>query len=287
MFIILLPGCISYYQQRPVIVQVQDAETKAPIPGAAAQITCLRTRTPQRFEDSPDRTNPSGVVYLSTEPNGEYPHLIEAIAAGYMSNSLTVTDEALQIIKPAGWSEDVHQRQPTFTVELYAEPKFGVELVLAPGFRGVIKAEVNPRDDMLLPRGMRKLSFNVSPEGNVRITGPSVALRRVSMANYVAKDADGSILTGAAEGPQVGIRWFREDKHINFFFVGTQDDFDRYRRGLPEEEKKYINQGNGRASGNPGGGGRGGRGGGRGGMGGASNGMPSTGMSMPGYIQSN
>ena len=282
-----MTGCQTFYLQHPVVVLVRDAETKQPIPTASAQIICLRTTASRPLDDSAEKADPTGIARLSTEPNGQgYPHRIEAIAKGYMLGSMPVSDAQIEEIKTVGWFDDAKQRSPEFVVELYAEPKFSIEMVLAPGFRGVIKAEVKIQEDMTFPAGQRKFSYNVEPDGFVRVVGPRVALQRVALGNYVARDSVGSLITATADPAQVGLRCFKHDKQFQYFFVGTQDDWDRYRRNLPEEEKVYTNQSSGRSSGGGGGGGRGGRGGGggRGGMGGGG-GMGSG--SMPGSIPAN
>ena len=61
-------------------------------------------------------------------------------------------------------------------------------------------------------------------------------LRRVYPSDYHARYADGTPLTGEMTLLKAGFRWLRGNGKEQYFFVGTQSEYDMERRFAPEEQ---------------------------------------------------
>jgi hypothetical protein len=154
---------------------------------------------------------------------------------GYLPEQLKVSTEMIQRIDPAHSFEALERRPAEFVVELYDEPRFAVELVVPNGYRGLIKAEVVVQDDVAAPPGQRCFSFEVSNANTALVKGPKI-LGRIYPSDYRARYADGTPLTGDMTLVKVGFRWLRGEGKEQYFVVGTQADYDLYRRTIPAEE---------------------------------------------------
>jgi hypothetical protein len=260
----LLVGC-SMYRSRDVGVTVRDAETHEPIPNAVVQISHHHLAGDAISE----KTDGSGIARVSFKPASDESTMIEASAPGHMTEFQVVGDTTIANIPPAPLFGSPEARSADFTVDLYAGPAFGVELVVPQGYRGLLKVDLNFRDDVPVPKGQRVFSFEASANGQVKGTGPGL-LRRVSASSYTARYTDGTPIGEKMDDTQVGIRWLKREEGAEVFVVGTKADFDQYRKdaGLnntPTQSTDSSKRGGGRGGR---GGGRGGRGGGGGGGGG-------------------
>jgi hypothetical protein len=103
----------------------------------------------------------------------------------------------------------------------------------APYYRGVIKAEVEMQDNVAAPPGQRCFRYEVV-DGLVRNKGPAV-LRRIYPSDYRARYADGTPLTGEMTLLKTGFRWLRGNGKEQYFFVGTQPEYDMQRRFAPDD----------------------------------------------------
>jgi hypothetical protein len=248
------PGCQTLYRYRPVPVLVRDAETKQPLPGAEVRIWYPLTRPDFAPFDSCGVTGQDGIARLRAAPYGEYGIRVDAAAPGYLSDGVDVTATALQKVEPAGWLEATEQRPAAFTVELYAEPAFAVELVVPVGYRGLVKAEVLVREDVPCPAGQRCFRYEVSPSGAVQVTIPPL-LRSIFPPAYRARYADGTALGGDMDAVKVGFRWLKTDGKEQCFVVGTRTEYESFARDLlPERAEEGSRKPDGQK-----GGGRGGR----------------------------
>ncbi len=121
------------------------------------------------------------------------------------------------------------------TVEVYAAPDFSVELVLPPGYRGLIKAEIQIQDNLPLAKGQRCFRFPVSASGNVVVKGPSL-LERVFARDFRARYGDGPLLGTTMDAEKVGFRWLKGAGSQHIFVVGNQLDYEKlHRQVVPEE----------------------------------------------------
>jgi len=231
----LASGCQILYRYRPVPVLVRDAETKQPIAHADVHLSYPLSRDSLAPFDSVERTGADGIAHLRAAPYGDFGVRIEASAPGYLSDQISVSTEAIQHIEPAHFFEEAERRKPVFVVEMYSEPRFTVELVVPPGYRGRIRAEIEPRDDMAVPPHQRAFRYEVV-DGFVCIKGPSLVLRRVYPSDYRACYADGAPLTGEMTLQKVGFRWLGGQDKEQYFVVGTQPEYDMERRCVADEE---------------------------------------------------
>ncbi len=230
----LASGCQVLYRYRPVAVLVRDAETKKPIADADVHLSYPLSRDSLAPFDSSQRTGPEGIVHLRAAPYGDFGVRIEASAPGYLAEQRNVSTEMIQRIAAAHPFEDVERRAAEFVVEMYAEPRFTVELIVPTGYRGTIKAEVQIQDDGAALPGQRCFRYEVA-DGFVRVKGPRV-LRRISPTEFRARYVDGTPLAGDMTLWKVGFRWLRCEGKEQYFLVGTQSEYDMQRRSAPDEE---------------------------------------------------
>jgi hypothetical protein len=216
------------YRYRPVPVLVRDAETKKPIANAEVHLSYPLSRDSLAPFDSSARTDADGIAHLRAAPYGDFGVRIDTSAVGYLPDQLSISTESIQRIEPH-FLKEKEPRKPVFVVEMYAEPPFTVELLVPPGYHGLIKAEIEMEEDAAIPPGKRCFQYEVV-DGFVRIKGPAVVLRRVYPSDYHARYRDGAPLTGDMTLEKVGFRWLRGQDKEQYFVVGTQPEYDRQRR---------------------------------------------------------
>jgi hypothetical protein len=247
------PGCQSFYSYRPVGVLVRDAETKQPIASADVHVSYPLMPSAQSPHESAGRTDGDGIVRLQAAPSGPAGVLVEATHVGYLFEKKTIPVETIQTVQPAGWFENVQRRPASVVIELYAEPRPVVELVLPVGFRGLIKAEVQARPEAANKSGQRQFTYSVEPGGHVDVIGPAL-LARAAPLDYQGRYPDGTPLSREPKGLDLGFWSLRADGSHLTFFVGTQTEFEAMRSA-------EFSRGSG--PGQAGSGGKGGGGGGR------------------------
>jgi len=250
----MMPGCQGFHQYRPVVVMARDAETQQPIPGAEVKISYPTTEPTFAPSDSYSSTGESGIARLRAAPYGESGIAVSVTAKGYMFEDKYVPVSAVEAIQPAGWFETVEKRPANFVVDVYAEPRPFVELVLPVGFRGFVKADVKVNDELPLARGQRNFTFVTSSTGEAEVVGPSL-LRRVSPADFRAKFADGTPLTRSSKDSEIALWWLRSDGHTQHFLVGSKYEFDMLGKSYQGDSESHSHGGKG----DSGGGRRGGR----------------------------
>jgi hypothetical protein len=229
------PGCQVFYSYRPLPVLVRDAETKKPLANVYVHLSYPLTRDSLAPFDSSERTGEDGIVRLRAAPYGDFGVRIQASAKGYLTEDQTISSESIKQLVPPHPFEETEQRQPARVVEMYAEPNFRVELMVPSGYRGEIKAEVQIEDDMPIQPGQRCFRYEVV-DGFVRIKGPGVVLRRVDASDFRACYTDGTPLGSEMSLTKVGFRWLSREETTQYYFVGTQSEYDMRRRMAPDEE---------------------------------------------------
>jgi hypothetical protein len=142
--------------------------------------------------------------------------------------------DSLKALTPAGWFEAVEKRPVSLVLEMYAEPRPTVELVLPAGYHGIVKVQMQIRDDAPPQPGQRLFSCVVSKSGEVQVVGPPV-LRRAQPLDFRAKFADGMLVSFPPKETEVGLRWLHGSGSEQFFVVGTQVDYDNERRAYLDE----------------------------------------------------
>jgi hypothetical protein len=233
------PGCQVLHAYRPVVVEVRDAETGKPIPGAEVRLTYPLTRPSAAPCISSGTTADDGIAHLRAAPEGEGGLRVEAHAGRYMPEVLSVPVEAIEEIEPAPLIGADHPRSVNFVLPMWARPSPTVELVVPDGFRGLIRAEVQVHDEAPCPPGQRHFSYQVDSSGYALVSGPGL-LRRVYTPDFHARFADGTPLARQGGVLDVVFRPLKADVDIQYFVVGNQKDFDEVRRVADKLERKLA-----------------------------------------------
>jgi hypothetical protein len=229
------PGCQALHAYRPVTVLVRDAETKKPIADAEVHLSYPLTRDSLAPYNSTSKTGSDGLARLRAAPYGPYGVLMETTARGYQGETRDIASDDIRDIPPALPFQDADSRPVSFIVEMYAGPRYAVEFVVPPGYRGLIRAEIQIDDNAPATPGERCFRFEVPRDGALVVKGPP-ALRRVSPSDYRGRYAGGELLPGKMDLVTVGFRWLKRDGAINYFVVGTQNEYDQARRRLAPNE---------------------------------------------------
>jgi len=240
----IMPGCQGFHQYRPVAVMARDAETKQPIPGAEVKISYPTTQPTFAPSDSYGSTGENGIARLQAAPYGESGIAVSVTAQGYMFEDKYVPVSAVEAIQPAGWFETIEKRPVNLVVDVYAEPRPTVELVLPVGYRGFVNASVKFDDDLPLGRGQRNFTFVTSSTGEAEVVGPAL-LRRVSPADFRAKFADGTPLARSSRDSEIALWWLRSDGHTQHFLVGSKYEFDMLGQSYQGESESHSRGGKG------------------------------------------
>lgn len=227
--VMLLSGCQSLYRYRPVSVLVQDAETKQPIPGATVKLTYPYTLPSRAPCDSSDTTGADGIAHLRAAAYGDVGIMLDGSAPGYQPEELSAPVESVAKIEPVPWFGNDAPRPVTFVLKLYADPKFAAELAVPAGYIGLVKAEVELRDDVPFAAGQRRFCFPVGADGTTHVVGPRV-LERASPSDWQGRYPDGTLLSTQAPPDKVGLRPYKRVDDTEYFVVGTQWDYDYIRR---------------------------------------------------------
>jgi hypothetical protein len=260
-FLLALTSGCSFHGYRPVAIEARDAETGKPIAGANVRISYPLTDSPFAPSEAFGKTAADGIVHLKAAPTGEIGVKVTSTTKGYMDEEQTVSVDAVQAIKPAGWFEAVDKRPPTIVLSMYSEPRPTVELIVPPTFRGLIKAEIDANADGHTETGQRAFRAAVPDSGTVRLNGSPLLERLLPLA-FSFKFADGSPLSLDATASTIGYWWLRREGTAQVFFVGTKEEFAKH-NPAPTHSADGSDHGSGRSSGR--GSGRGRRHGGGGG----------------------
>jgi uncharacterized membrane protein YgcG len=259
------PGCQALHVYRPVTVQVRDAETKKPIPGAEVRLSYPLADASFAPWQAVGMSGSDGIAQLRAAPYGEAGILLDVTIPSYMTEQKSFSTEAVAAIKPTGFLESAGQRPVSFVVEMYAEPFPEVELVVPDGFRGTVKVAINIQDDAPHTPGQRLFSYVVPPSGTLQVTGPTL-LRRVYAPDFRARYANGTPINRQPLGDEVGFLSLKTEGGFDYFLIGTRAELEELRRA-DQRDQNGSNRSSGGKGGGKGGGRRGGGGvgGGRGG----------------------
>jgi hypothetical protein len=244
------------HRTRPITIQVRDAETQQPIAGARIEIKNIEASATGVESGT---TGADGIVRLQDSVH-DAAIGVQATARGYLFEQTYIPGETVRGIPPAPLFGKDSPRPVAFTVELYAQPRPEVELVVPSCYRGTVKVSVKLTPEQTFPPGQRLFSFPVGANGEVEVTGP-LFLKRAQPVDFGMRYADGLPLTRNAEKGEPGYWWLRHEGSYDYFFIGSRGDYNIVRSEAAHDSGRPARSG---------GGGRGGRGGGRhgGGMGG-------------------
>lgn len=258
----IAPGCLSLPGERPLPVQVIDAETKQPIHSANIQVAYAFAQPTWSTHPSAASAGSDGVARLWVADADHSAVTLEVAAMGYLTEEKPVTAETVDGLDPPHVFESTDRRAAVAVVELYAEPRPTVDLVLPAGFRGHVRATVQVQDDATGTPGVRQFVYQVTDTGTVDVVGSPI-LHRAFAPDFRLRYGDGTPLTQNAKESEIGYWWLRKDGDVQVFLVGTKSDFDAAVRA---GEAPSVGRTNGGSGGGKGGGG--GRHGGRRGGGG-------------------
>jgi uncharacterized membrane protein YgcG len=261
----IAPGCLSLPGDRPLPVQVVDAETKQPIRTANVQIVYPFAPSAWDARGSTGNCADDGIARLRVSASDDPAITLEVAALGYMAEEKPLPSAAVKALEPPHLFEITDHRPAAIVVELYAEPRPSVELVLPPGFRGRIRADVRPLDDAPVTPGQRVFGYEVPPTGTIEVVGPPI-LHRVFAPDFHLRYADNSPLTQNAKDSEVGYWWLKSEGDVQVFLVGTKADYAAAVQSGEATPIGAMRGGGGKGGGRKGGGGRRGGGGMGGGM---------------------
>ncbi len=239
---------------RPLVVQARDAETKKPIPGAEVSIAYPVAPAGHAPQEIAAPTGSDGIARLTASVPEAGGLMLEVVAQGYQSENQNVSGDAVRAVKPLHAFESINGRPVQIVVELFADPEPIVDLELPSGYKGLIKAEIQVRPDAPFTLGQRSFPAVVPPSGTVLVVGPPI-LEHAFGPDFRFHYADGAPLTRRAEQSDLGYWWLCCDETSETFLVGTQLDYDTYRRTHHLQD----GVGGGRRGGGSSGGGRGGK----------------------------
>jgi hypothetical protein len=225
----IAPGCQALHAYTPVSVVVRDAETKKAIPGADVRVSYPLSSPNTAPWDSTGRTGSDGIALVQAAPCDNGTIVVNVSADGYLFEEKNLPADVANAIQQASFIELGDRKHVSLVVEMYAEPSPAVELVIPEGYRGVVKADIQIREDAVCPVGQRCFRYEVSPSGEVQVTGP-VLLRRVFAPDFHAKFADGAPLSPNPKGAELGFWPLRNEGSVQFFWVGTQNEYNNLRR---------------------------------------------------------
>jgi hypothetical protein len=231
-----------------VAILARDAETGKAIPGAEVHVSYPLEQPHFGPSVSSSTTRNDGVARIWSAPYSDDGMLMQVSALGYMAEEKVAPLKAVEAIEPAHLFEQVEQRPVNFVVDLYAEPRPKIELIVPNGFRGIIRAEERIDDRALCPPGKRVFSYRVSNTGEVRLEGPAM-LRRAVFADADARYEDGTPLSSSAKLTDLGFWWLRADSGYQLFVVNTRIEYDSLCRS-----SQVNSEGTSRSSGGKGGG---------------------------------
>jgi hypothetical protein len=239
------PGCQAFHQYRPISIEARDAETKMPIPGVEVKISYPLETSSFAPSESKETTGADGIARLKAAPYGRAGIMVEVSANGHMSEQKYLSIQEVQAIEPAHWFEDVKRRPPSFVMEMFADPAPAIELIVPIGFRGQVKAKVQVQAELSSVAGQRSFRYTVPESGEVLATGPPL-FRHVTPSNFRVKFADNSPLSPGAKEAEIGYWFLKSEGAWYYFLVGSQRDYDDYRRSLQSGVGERPSRGDGK-----------------------------------------
>jgi uncharacterized membrane protein YgcG len=263
-------GCEMMHSSVPVTVRIYDAETKAPIQGAEVALVYPKDDSSQSH-DSSGKTDTTGVVQVKAVSGDDVaPPQIKVSAAGYLVEQKAMPGETRRAVNEAKpfWSFGTAPHASVETaLYLFRGPGAVIELSVPVGYRGLIKADVRVREDVVYEPFQRVFRGSVPMDGAVLVEGPAI-IRQEYKPIFTARYLDGNPVPGIPQeakerNDEVGLRWLRTEGATELFVVGTRAELESYRRSTDRGSGKDSG-----GSGKSGGGGKGGRKGGGGGGGG-------------------
>jgi hypothetical protein len=230
---VLVSGCAALlYRYHPVTIQAIDAETKKPIVGAYAEITYPNTQPHRAPYLASGSTGDNGIAELKATGSGIYCARLDISAKGYMHEDEDLSLDAIEAADGGTASKASKASKPTFVMELFAEPRPQLELIIPDGTVGPIRVNVHIQDDFVYPAGQRDFRYPVVPPEVTQIILPPM-FRHVSAAAFSGRFANGTELHATEVDTEVGFWWVGAEGDLNTYFVGSPLMCRQYQRQHP------------------------------------------------------
>ena len=220
----LASGCQVFQSCRPVSVLTVDAETKKPIAGADVRISYPLTPVYNLPAESSGKTGQDGAASLQAAATTEG-LAVEATAPGYLYEQKSFGADVVPASVPYRLLTASASPVAPLVLELYAEPGPTIELVLPPGYHSLVRVEVQPRDDIPCPPGLRRFRYEVPASGEVKAIGPALLRRTPAI---VACYANSALLPSHVKDGEVGFLWVKSDGPCEIYVVGTAIERTRF-----------------------------------------------------------
>ncbi len=226
LFFTLASGCQLLRPCRAMTVVAVDAETKKPISGAEVHVSYPLTPPYRAPAKSSGTTGADGAAVVQAA-RAEEGLALEATAAGYLYEQKSFDADVVPAAAPFGPFAAPAPPVASLVLEMYAAPGPTIDLVLPPGYRGIVRVEVQPRDDIPCPPGLRHFRYQVPDTGEVVAAGPALLRRTPAI---VAGYANGAPLASQVKDGEIGFLWIKSDGPYEIYVVGTPIERDSLRR---------------------------------------------------------
>jgi hypothetical protein len=260
---LLATGCETLRPSTPVSVTIRDAETKAPVPGAEVAFLYPTTNdSTSKPKDVISTTDATGIAQIRGVTSDDGLPQVKVTAPGYIVEQRGLPGDALHAMKENNsfWSITSHHDPIFFEMLIFHGPPAVIELTVPVGYRGLIKADVRVREDIVYQRDQRLFTGTVV-DGAVTVDG-SPLLKSDYKPIFRARYGDDVPVPVNVQDNEVGFRWLRTEGRTELFVIGTRAELEALRRST---EKANSGDSGGKKNGGGGGGGGGRHGGGGGG----------------------
>lgn len=249
----------------PVAVTVRDAETNTPVPGAEVVLLYPNSDPGTKPRELGGTTNVTGIAQIRGVTSDDGLPQVRITAPGYILEQRGLPGDTLHTIKANNsfWAFTSHQDPVELALFVYHGPVAAIELTVPIGYRGLIKADVRIREDIVYPRDQRIFAGTVV-DGAVQVDG-SPLLRSEYKPVFRARYADDTPVPMSVQDNEVGFRWLRTEGRTELFVIGTRAELEGFRRAT--DKAPTSDSGGKKSGGSGGGGGKRGGGGGNGGGG--------------------
>jgi hypothetical protein len=229
-----LMGHYAIYGHRTVTIDVRDAESGAPIPGAEVRTAYSQNEFAYNRPDlQTSLTQADGSV---TTTIAKFDHGWFASAPGYIPTEPDQTE-----LEP---QPEAAELSGHVTLRLYRLPEPTVRVLVPAGYRGPLFIEiVNSEHGTTIP-GTRQFTFRASEAGYVPVeSNPLITLAiRLHYSNWF-EVVDGDGLTIRAQSPgNPSIHWIACIRSRELFVVGSQHDAELQRARVTRvvDEQRHV-----------------------------------------------
>ena len=238
--ILVLPstGCGVFRAHRPMTVQVIDGETRQPLPNAKVSISYPNMLDFTAPHPSSRTTDSRGLAKLRI---GEYRSiLLHAEEEGY--NQAERSNVTAEYVKGLPRRSDGRVNR---VIELWADPRPTIELVVPNEYRGPVKIVFERGDGKSYQMGQRRFEFPVEPNGHVLVRGPGFLDVEPFHVDIEARHADGTpIPRQSSNYSEVALRWVHcgtwNNLNTQLYIIGTETEGEVLRQSVHRRVKYNV-----------------------------------------------